>query len=72
MVNDSASSSEGKSPRQEISYYEHQPPPKKRLHHLESVIQQKWKDTLKKNTKWPPAQIELDILASPYKVGICS
>ena len=59
MVDDSASSSEGDSPRQDISY-EYQPPAKKRFHHLESVIQQKWKETLKRSSKQPPGQIELD------------
>ena len=56
MVDDSTSSSEG----DEDVVYVYQPPAKKCFHHLESVIQQKWKESLKKTSKQRPGQIELD------------
>ena len=59
MVDDTTSSSEGESPSQDI-LCEYQPPAKKRFHHLESVIQQKWKETLKQTSKQSPGQIELN------------
>ena len=59
MIEDN-SSSEGDSPRPEINEYEAEPPSKKRFTLLDSVIQEKWKETLKETTKQPPGQIELD------------
>lgn len=64
MVEESSSSEgegNGNSPSQAISYECETPPPsKKRFRILESVIQQRWQETLKKSTKRPPGQIELD------------
>jgi len=54
MVEDLSSSSESDSPRHEITY--DSKPKKKWFRHLETVIEQKWKEGLKKSTSLPPGR----------------
>ena len=61
MVEDPSSSSESDSPRHEITH-DSEPPPKKkkRFRHLETVIEQKWKEGLKKSAALPPGRAEIE------------
>ena len=63
MVEDAISSSECDSSRQEIMYEVEPaelPVKKKQFRHLESVIELKWKEGLKKSAALPPGRTEIE------------
>ena len=60
MVDDPSSSSESDSPKHENTYESEPPPKKKRFRHLETVIEQRWKEGLKKSAALPPGRAEIE------------